>query len=705
MDILTNTEKPKASDEVSYVYDGWKRAEYYHRRNIDNCIENWRFYWAKNSELGLGQWPAEAVSRMTQQGRQLVTYNFIMPIVDGLAGSIMKTPFDPEFIPIGSPILPELKELTSKIKKIMYSDKELLDWKTTYMELLTHGLIHEGVIKMVISNEYTDLGNIGFETCLPGTVISDPHWKSWSSKDCKRCWKESWYTAEELMEIYPHMADRLKFQAKIDSIQGTQYGINTGIIPYNTSHDVIGSLYRVIEEYVMVKERLKSEYVITEKEHIQIPDMPDDAKPKWLNENIDNWNWDFNRIYEESECVEKCKVRATVMAIIPDKLLEDSYTEIQVGRLPYFWWSASRFNGEPHSIVDSIKDPQMNLNYAESLIQYKLATEGGGGAQLVDETEFVDNKEFKKFCKYRGRSSYNFRLKPGSLSQGRVAARPVVNSPYPSELYKNVDHIIDKIFPNTSKVVPATIGRPEPGNPTSGKLFQLMKLQSDNLTFTIHLGVRLFWNDVYEAFFLQSVKQYSNEDLPRIFSIKDEEDITLNKRVQLADGSEGIENQMSLLRDVRAKVIISESQESPTDKMNNVAILSEYNKTIDPNLSPLTKTIINGEIAKNIDQFPKDAKDKLDEAQTKELELAQATIDLNIANVRMQQKQIEMQMSQIGGQPPMPSAETPDEAPPVEAAPGMAPETVQNLPEGVSQERAPETLTQAPAPQGQEGVI
>jgi len=694
-DIFTDMIKT-GSNAVNYIHDNYVRSAKYWDRNYRNCVENWRFYWAKNPELGLGQWPAGALAKMIQQGRAPITYNFIMPTVDAIAGGIMQAPFDPEFTPvIEGRTPPDIEKIVAALKKAMYSDKELMDWKSIYLQLVLHGLIHDGCIKMKVSEEYTELGNLGFDITLPGSCRPDPVWKDFSSKSCEFCHHETWRSAENLIKIYPKMADRMYYEAKKQKVIGEEYGPNSGVVPYNgmvpygVTDDRWGSQFRLVEEYRMIEEKQKIEYVITSMGDIEIPKIPDEDKPHWLNENIEDWNWDFDRIYEKKEKRKHCVVRAEARGLVSDALLEDGPIELQIGRLPFFWWAANRMNGEPHSIVDSVKDPQIGINYGEAMIQHKLQSEGGGGAQFVDPTLFVSKTEAAKFVKNRNNPQGVFRVKPGLMQKGIVPSKPVVKTPFPQEVYENVNHIVQLIWPGISKVTPSTMARPEPGNETSGRLFQMMKIQGDQLVFTIHYGLRVFWNDVYEAYFLAAAKLYSNEKLPRTFDVGGEK-IILNEEVKGTDGSVTIENDVSKLRNIRAKVIISEKAESPTEKMHNVQTLSQYQKSIPPELL-VTRALVNSEIADNIEQFGKKTRSRFKEAADLEFETAKTSMELQKAKMELELKRVKEALSADQAQ-----------AQASNATGGGAPGG-QSTPESVAMsENIPEEEAPAPSPENQE---
>lgn len=632
-------DEKKLSDNVQYIHQNYIRAAAYHKTCLDENMENWRFYWAKNPELGAGQWPSTAIKKMTQQGKQLITYNFIKPTVDSIAGGILQIPFEPEFLPVND----EITSLTYAIKKAMYSDKEIMNWRSVYRSLVTHGLVHDAAIKIKVSTEFNDLGNIGFDNCLPGSVMPDPYWKSWSSKDCKKCWKESWFSALDLMRLYPKWSDRLKYEALRQKKDGDKYGTYTGINAFYVTDDEWGSLHRVIEEYILLEDTKISEWILTADGQEEIPKIPDEEKSEWLDKN--HPGMDKTRVFKKEEKKKTCYVRTVCPTLVSDDLLENGPIDIQIERLPFLWWSASRENGEPQGIVSALKDPQININYGEAMINHKLQAEGGGGAHFSNKRLFEKPSEAEKFAKGRNKPFETFWLRDGVIEKGIQPSIPVQKSQFPSELYKNIEHIIDRIWPWVSKRPPASVGRPEPGNQTSGRLYELMKLQSDTMVYTIHYGLREFWNDAYEAYLLLAADIYSNELIPRTFRHEGQK-ITLNEPVLMDDGTIGIRNDVSQLKKIRHKVIISEHQESPTDKMNNVAVLAEYMRQVPPSALG-TQAIIANEMANNIEQFSKETRDKIREIGKLEVEVATETLKSQKAQLAVQRKQAEMMLAQL----------------------------------------------------------
>ena len=166
--------------------------------------------------------------------------------------------------------------------------------------------------------------------------------------------------------------------------------------------------------------------------------------------------------------------------------------------------------------------------------------------------------------------------------------------------------------------------------------------------------------------------------------------LTLNEEIKGEDGTlKGIRNDVSQLKQIRHKVIISDTQESPTEKMHNVAILSELVERT-PETSVATRTVLMSDIVENIDQIPVETKAKLKAVGELELELAMENLQLNIENAKLQRTTIEQQLTQMqaaGGAPAVPGAAG-ALPPPEEEVPDQ--ETLADVPQESEQGMLPE---------------
>lgn len=684
------SEGRRISTEVLRVMQDYTAAKQYHQRNIDNSFENWRFYYAKNPELGMGQYRLDVAQRLMSQNRALIQYNLCMPTVDALAGSLLQMKFDPAFIPVNA----EMSSLTEAIQKAMYSDKELMDWNATFHELVVGGLVHEGAFKIIIDDRYSELGNIGIETCLPGSLIVDPDWKHQLSRYCKRTWHEVWLTAEEMCQKFKKNADYIQFYASRDKMQGRQYGTNAGVTPYAGEDSASGSKYKCIEEHCVEEKETKCSYLMHLEGQIEIPKLPDNDIPQWLDAHYPGWSPEY--IFETTKKTKECHVRTACLQLVSEDLLEDGLSEVQIDATPFKIWSASRFNGEPHSIIDSIKDVQTNVNYLASMTMNKIQSEGVGGPQFIDDTLFQSPEEAKRFTRDRNISNAVFKMKPGYMERGITPNKPVIsNAQFPAEAYQQLDRLINQFLPHISKVTPATLGRTETNN-MPASLFAQLKQQSDIQAWTLHYGLRNFFNDFYEGYLLQASRTYSNELVERNFVVNGgREKITLNERIILEDGTEAIKNDASKLAEIRHKVIISEKPESPSENMANVGIFSELMQSLAPLPSAqATVALIKNKITENLYQFNSEDKEQMKEVGELELELAILQVQNQIAQGKIQLMQAQAQAMQMEQQMSMP--QQPPMTPSAPGAQVQMPQSIQTQPQPTPAEQT--------APQAQ-GVI
>jgi hypothetical protein len=579
--------------EVFNVEQSRQNAYDYYRLQRETLLENWRFYWAKHPELGLGQWPKDVVAWMLSQKRHLVQHNFCQVIIDTLAGGLAQQPFDPDFIPVSE----EITSLQHGIQKASYSDKEIMNWGHTDFETIRDGMVGgESAVKIYISREYDKLGNIGFKHCLPGTVYPDPNWKTMVSSDCKVCWVDTWHTARNLIAKYPKKAGLIKW-ALLTSKNVEEYAQPTGPTPYiGQGADNLGSTHRLTQEYRIISKAVKEEWVkVPDIGDVLIPDMPSNDKPVWLNDNYPGWDPLSVEIREVQKSL--CVVRSTCPTIAPSEFLENGLCEIQIGRLPFIFWSPNRANGETGCPMDLIKDAQTAINYWMSLAENKLQTEGGGGAGLADPSKFVSRDGeggYNDFMKNKNTPGKLFEVKPGALEGGGAAVyQPVAKSAFPAEVLQMIQLLIGTFLPHISKVNSTTRGMAEFSG-ESGRLFEVMKIQSDQQVYTINQSWRLFKNEVYEAYFMLATDTYSNNRVERTFTYnRGRSSVTLNKQVTLSDGSIGIINDVSRLKAIRHKVIISETQFSPSQKIANMEKLSRFIKSVGGSSPLIAKYFVN----------------------------------------------------------------------------------------------------------------
>lgn len=652
----------------------YQRVQEWDAKNWKRCVENWRMYWGIDADKGFGQWPPEVAAQMVLQGRQVATYNLCRPTVDTVAGTLCKAPFNFDFSPVNS----EITSLTYRIKDLQYQEQELLDWQSQELELYIGGLTYQAVWEMYQTKEYAKRGsnekNIGFRTLLPGTVKFDPYWKSPRSKDCKKAWKDMWLTPLQMLEYFGKKdknawkaivkavafksggKEELERLCELQEAIGDEYGYNTGVIPYMENEDIWGSQYKVVMFYEMRDIKRKFEFAITpEGEHVEIPpeiEYPDD-KLQWLRDNVPMWDDEMLMSVFVGEDTEPVQFMSAICpGFAHGLLLCSGPTKIQCGRLQFFPWSAFRINGEYGGLIDAIKDMQQSINYLESMLTYKLQIEGGGGAQYVEPGIFINDAEYQRWTKERNNPQAVFRLKTNSLLRyPNGPSRPVVTSPYPAEAMNRLSHIIDTMWGKISKVSPATRGQTESAG-ESGYLYRLKQIQSDIELYTVHQSLRNFWNEVGEGYLFQAIQTHGDGIERTFYNPKTKGSFTINKKEMFVDtdGSiiEVIVDDISKLKDIRHKVIITESSDSPTRKLETMQTASTFLDRTDPNMKPLTYQMLASKLVASSDLFNLEEKAELEQAAALEIDVAKSELEARKANAMAATQQAAM----AGGGPP-----------------------------------------------------
>jgi len=600
--------------------------------------------------LGQGQWPLEAITKMIQSGRQLTQYNFILPIIDSLQDSIMKIPIEPSFLALDESV----KQVVNFAQHMMYADRELMGWDITFRKLVLYGLIFEGVIKLTVSDQYDELGNIGFEICPQGSVFFDPFWKSGMRKDLKKVYKKTWMTAEEIARTYK--LERAEIEARMTELTGEEYGTFTGVNPYDVASNRWGTLHQIFEEYYMAPVVKEQEVIDGPDGEFDMPDIPDEDKSAFMDEFMPE-GWDKNNVRVEETNIEECFLKTAIPTISGEKLVvKDKRTEEQVGSPPFYVWAANRENGQSRGSVDSMKDAQTNQNFIEAEILRKIQAEGGGGSKFVDKSMFLPG-EYQKFLKYSSRPDMKFGVKPGAFKKGGTPSIPVETTGVPSAMYENIKHIQQDIIPSISKRPPTTMGRGDQKNPNMGEgLFRLMETEAESQIGSMVVSYRQFMNEVFEGYFLQSGQTYTNEMVPRDFTYQDKTMIA-NEPVGMSGGGMVVKNDLRALLKMRHKVLINEKLASPTAKANTADRLVAFSKIV-PQENIGTRTVVNHEIAKNMEQISDESQAELKEMAGLELDVAKSKLKLEKANIELQTVQIQSQLQQLTPEPAAPEAPT-----------------------------------------------
>ncbi len=661
----------KFDPHVGELYINAHRARDFHDRKFRRCIENWRYYVGLDAEYGLGQYSPKLVAYMNSQNRGLNTYNISKAYVDLVAGGIMQAPFDPEFYPVNE----EVTSLTETAKNAMYSDKELCDWDTTYYEIVRAGLVFQAVAKIIINTKYHPLGNIGIEICLPNMWWPTPMWLSMYTRDCRECWEEIILMPEDVEEIYANRNQKISELISAYKTSIPEYGTPNGPTPFLEGDEFRwGTALHLINRYRMVTTHQKREFYLHPEGQIDIPQgtpqNPLDARAKmdFLNKKFGQGRWDPYAIKETTEDKRQCIKTVICPTLSFMDVIDESPTEVQVDQIPFIVWSADRVNGEPHSLIDLVKSSQDDINQGMARIRYKQEVDGGGGAQYYDPDGFESPEVAEDFKRNHNDPTKVFAVRPGLLAdEGRVPSKPVQSSPFNAETYHYMEEILTVLLPHIQKSNAATRGEAD-GKHEAAYMFKMRKAQSDQALYTIHYSLRQFWNQWFECYLLQAGQQYSIEGVERKFSSEGGKKTgAFNEKVQIPGGGTGIKNDASQLLRMRHKVIISDIQQTPTKKLEDLQLLNDYLQTVisQGKAKPATVVYILTKTAQLIDSFSPEEKEMLDVIGNKELE--NALLDLEITNMNLRS-----QLPPPGGVPQVPGPAPQGQLPPPQGAPAPA---------------------------------
>jgi hypothetical protein len=649
--------------KIERMYDNSKEFDW---KNFDRLMQLWRMYWGADTDKGTGQIPAAVVTEMIRLGKQPAAYNLCRPTVDNIAGGIMMAPFGFSLAPVDT----EETSLTYIAKDIQYAEQEVMNWRNHKTEAIIGGLICRSDQEMYVDKIKYGKPYIGRRTRLPGTVTYDPKWKSPVSGDCRFCFVEDMLTPLQMLEMYTgkeaEIVTAAMFKAfgqraveelaKIQWEQGEEYGWNAGIIPYPDRDDIWGSFYKVIQYYHMEKVARKYEYVLTEDgEKIRLPielqKAPSDEKIAWLNQNVPGWIPD--QLFSDEETLDIQYMTAICPGLSKALILCNGPTEVQCGRLQFFPWSAYRANGEWGGIMDALRDMQLSVNWIENTLQYRLHVDGDGVSWYVDPDGFETPQEFERWKGSKSKAGETFRMKRGYLQKyPKGPAVPVRSSPYPKEAMDRLSHLIEVMWPKISKVNPAAHGNSESANEPAA-LYKMKKLQHDVEVFTIYESLKNFENEWGEAYLNQLVHTHGSEMNRQWYNPRTKKTFTTNKtetRTQ-EDGSrvDVIVNNLLKLRDIRHRVIVTESDDSPTRKVEIMQTAAEMIKVVDINRKPITYQRLAFDLTSNTETFSEDEKMQMEEDHELEMAVAKQELKTRFAKLKAEEIQTMVALQQLQG--------------------------------------------------------
>jgi len=616
-------------EEFDRAFDEFQKDRYAERKD-------WEMY----SGFDYGQWPEEAKRDLMRSNRHIIQLNYVRGKIDTLAGTIVKNGLEVDFVPVDD----DAVDVTKVLKGLFYSDRELMDWDAEYLETVKDGLIHRGIEQMYISEKYSPLGNIGFRRMQPGHVILDPNWNTHTSKDLLCLWKVAYLTPKEIKEIYNKKSDAIEAAVYRKANQITDYEKDetTDSMTRFNLENIYGDKYRVIEYHHIRTKRVKKKIYVGKNGTEDVSEMTDEEIQQFINDSMQD---------NPGEIIEKDKVEreywvTTTCAVLLgySEFLEDAKSEIQIGRLPFFPWSAARIAGKDSGIVALLKDAQQAINKRESLSDHIIAS-SAHGAMFVDSALFSgDINKTETAIKDLDKPNARIVTSPGVLATGRNYFYQVPKAQYQGELYQEIQRMqghLDTI----SKSTPTLEGRSESAHDT-GVLFARRQMQSEIALTTIAAGIEQHWNEKGEAYMALAQTLYSGpyRKFKTDYGIKGDDKET----IELNNGQYTLENLP------RTKVAVSQSPRGVTLREVERSLNAELLQRIPPNQYVYQAAVMQN-IMKTLDMTGEEKK-RLDAANAIESKLAVTRAKAEISNLEFQMMQMQMQaqqmQAQMGGQAP-----------------------------------------------------
>jgi hypothetical protein len=603
-------------------FDAAHRASMKGRRRSD---VNWGIY----SGFDYGQWPDEAVSNLQRQNRHVVQYNFVRGKVDRLAGSISRSDVDVDFVPVET----EYNSLTRQVKEVFYADKELMDWDTENIQTLVDGLIYQGVEELIISDKYSALGNIGFERIMPGHIILDPNWKSHRSYDLRKAWKVAYLTPIEMKAKYPRVSDKVDQMALMEAMQETDYQNDESSKTLDNFglEEVYGTKYRVIEHHYIEETPINIDIATVNGKQVEVPEyMPEEEKMAFYKE----YGIKANDIIKYRKVKRIHKVKTTCRQLSPLLVLEERDSRIQIGRLPFFPWSAANINGRPSGIVDLLIDAQQTLNKRESLADHMIAS-SAHGAQLIDPAILNGDKaKTLKLMEDITKPNARIMTAPGALASGRNFIKQIEKTAYSGEIYQDIQRMVDNIDKISGQT--ATLDGESTYRDT-GILFARKQMQSEIALTVLTNSVRQHWNDKGEAYLELAKDLYSGvyREFRADFGNTAEDNLVQLNTVDYDEEGNRIMNDIGALP--RHKVIVTESPAGITVRTTERAVNAEVLNAL-PQEAMLSRAQATKNIMKTLDMSDEDRK-RMEAASDVEFELTLARMNAELQALEGQAQQ------------------------------------------------------------------
>jgi hypothetical protein len=467
-----------------------------HKR--DRMTRNFGLY----SGVDYKQWDDDAVNQLISERRPVTSLNLTQKMVDTVQGTLEQNPSEVLFDP---PM--DSRDLVDEINFLQETydrDADVGNWSNERSKFILNGLIYEGIIELFIDYSRDSLGSIGRKSLNPFHFIEDPFWQSDDERDCRMVFKWSWMTAQQVKDTYGKNSEEIKSLIE----QREEMGDTSNEPELDKLCDRTGEFfdahnmrYKVIECVYMRRETKKKLFDRNTKKYSDI------ENPKIQQIMMRLQGESLTMLEEEHP---KCKVFTCCPAISYELILADGDHPLQIGRLPFYTWSAKNLFGERQGLVDVLADAQVTLNKREAMATHYQTTASNGGL-FVEDDAFADDAEYNRFVREKNIPGKVFKLASGSLREGKIA--PVHRGEFPQDLILSSQRA-EQFMEKASSMAMATQGKSEGAN-ESGVLFSQKLNQTMVPLDVMDKSLDAVEDRMGEGYFYAFKIVYSN--LPRVF--------------------------------------------------------------------------------------------------------------------------------------------------------------------------------------------
>lgn len=640
----------KSSDyeRATQIYNERNASKRSMQADFDRSVTAWKIYMGFYGE----QWPEAKLQLLTQDQRYAYQFNIVRPKVHTMIGALTTDMPDPDWTPIeGEPTTG-----TEAIKETFYTDKEVTNWRSNLIQLIEAAVVHDGWIEMVEDTKHHPMGNIGLLFQRSGSFVPSSYWKTNNDRDLQKGWKSRYFNAMQLAFKYEKMSDAIKVAVADMKKNGAEELSSTEQAAHGRQNfeGKIGNEYEVIEE--MWIEKVKTERLygrkVGELVTIEFPTKikgPGEEFEQFVQLNEIELSTINPHPYEDIICHKT----AVCPSLDPTLVLYDKKTRIQVKGLPMYHLTTNRHDGRNMGLVETIKDIQTTFNERMSLDNEILA-KVNGGMTIWNEELTKDPKVQKRIKTNHNRPGHNEFL---PLDQVKTPAYKVEPPNYPSHLMSQIELLYTNLLPVVSEVSDAWSSQSSSGQ--SGILYE-REIQMNKIgTLIYDEKIKQLINNIGEGYLYQWPITYGDAER-EITKKGKKEKIVLNEKME--DGS--IRN--SVPHTPRMRVLVTEKINTPTKNSATRQMVTDFQKNVNPEVSPITYQNTNKMFVNTLDFMPDEEKEELladielEKAAAKTSVVAQiASNTAATSGAVVQDKTAQSQLSQMGA--PGPQAPGPSE--------------------------------------------